>query len=122
METIVPVATTPVDVSARVGVHPYHEHLKRQRENRLGHICRECRNPDCVGEQRDTHERRFASAEESSLLSTVEYFACPNCHADERTAPSCRGVNDDDLRELKPPVSRPHFGFSVGAGAGRRAA
>jgi hypothetical protein len=83
---------TPVDVTTRA--HPDITRVRTQQANRLGHICRECQHPGCVGEQREQHEREFAAGESSSLLSTAEYFACPACRLDERSAPGCR----DDAR------------------------
>jgi len=72
------------------GAHEDVNRFQRQRANRLGHVCRDCRNPDCVGEQRDEHELAFAQAESSALLNASQYFACPGCGQDTRYAPACR--------------------------------
>jgi hypothetical protein len=118
---IVQTAQTLVDVTARVGIHPDIARRNAQRANRLGHICRWCHNPGCDADLREGHEREFATAESSSLLSTAAYFACPACGGDERTAPACR-CDGDDLRDLHPLPTGPYDGFPVGHGPGRRAA
>ncbi len=72
------------------GAHPDINRIRQQRANRLGHVCRECRNPGCVGERRNEHEITFACAESSALLNAAAYFACPACRRDNRTIPGCQ--------------------------------